>query len=124
VRAPQRRVLVSNDDSIHASGLHAFAAALAAAGHDVMVVAPDKDMTASGPSTGGRDADRTVHYEQVELTGLAGIPAYVVAGPPALGVVTACRSGFGAPPDVVAVGVNAGLNTGGCVCTRGPLAPR
>src|SRR3546814_16209914 len=43
------RVLVSNDDGVDAPGIQALARGLRAAGHEVLIVAPDRDR--SGAST-------------------------------------------------------------------------
>ena len=49
------RLLVTNDDGIHGPGLHALAGALADAGHEVVVVAPDYDASGTGASIGRFD---------------------------------------------------------------------
>ena len=46
------RVLVSNDDGVDAPGIRALAKGLREAGHEVLVVAPDRDR--SGASKIGR----------------------------------------------------------------------
>ena len=44
------RVLVSNDDGVDAPGIRALAAGLREAGHEVMVVAPDRDRSGASNS--------------------------------------------------------------------------
>ena len=40
------RLLLTNDDGIESEGLHVLAAAMADAGHDVVIAAPDSDTAA------------------------------------------------------------------------------
>ena len=42
------RILVSNDDGVHAPGVRCLANALADAGHEVFVGAPDRERSATG----------------------------------------------------------------------------
>ena len=44
------RVLVSNDDGVDAPGIRILADGLRAAGHDVLVVAPDRDRSGASNS--------------------------------------------------------------------------
>ncbi|MCE4513442.1 5'/3'-nucleotidase SurE, partial [Xanthomonas hortorum] len=44
------RVLVSNDDGVDAPGIQILAEALRRAGHEVMVVAPDRDRSGASNS--------------------------------------------------------------------------
>ena len=44
------RVLVSNDDGVDAPGIHALAQGLRDAGHEVYVVAPDRDRSGASNS--------------------------------------------------------------------------
>ena len=44
------RVLVSNDDGVDAPGIHALAHGLREAGHQVLVVAPDRDRSGASNS--------------------------------------------------------------------------
>jgi 5'-nucleotidase len=106
------RVLVTNDDGVHAPGLHALAAALVGAGWDVVVAAPQEDMSGSGAAIGRLHADQHIDVQSVEIPGLQGVPAFAVAGPPALAVMAARLGGFGEPPTLVASGINPGPNTG------------
>jgi 5'-nucleotidase len=106
------RLLVTNDDGVASPGLHALAGALVADGHDVVVVAPDRDMSGAGAAIGQLHADDHIDATSVELPGLAGVPAYAVDGPPALCVLAARLGGFGDAPDMVVSGINPGPNTG------------
>src|ERR1700730_17585135 len=45
------RILVSNDDGVDAAGIRMLAAVLREAGHEVTVVAPDRDRSGASAST-------------------------------------------------------------------------
>lgn len=106
------RVLVTNDDGVAAPGILPLAVALAAAGHDLVVAAPQTDMSGSGAALGRLHVDEHIDVETYELPGLAGVPTFGVDGPPALAVLAARLGGFGAPPELVVSGINPGANTG------------
>ncbi|MCB1005478.1 MAG: 5'/3'-nucleotidase SurE [Acidimicrobiales bacterium] len=106
------RVLVTNDDGVAAPGIHHLASALAAAGHDLVVAAPQVDMSGSGAALGRLHVDEHIDVETCELPGLVGVPTFGVLGPPALAVLAARLGGFGAPPELVVSGINPGANTG------------
>jgi len=115
------RVLVTNDDGVHAPGLHALALALDAEAHDLLIVAPGEDHSGMGAAIGPLHISGRVGYEQLELDGLRHVPTYAVQGPPALAVLTACLGGFGHPPAIVVSGINAGANTGGAILHSGTV---
>jgi 5'-nucleotidase len=106
------RILVTNDDGLHAPGLSALAAALVHAGHDVVAVAPEGDRSGSGAAIGNLGDGAFLRYRPMPLAGLDGIESIELDAPPALCVIAACLGAFGDPPDVVASGINPGLNTG------------
>lgn len=115
------KILVTNDDGVASPGLHALAAAVAAAGHDTMVVAPASDMSGAGASIGRIHADEHLEAERVELPGAEQVPAYALDGPPGLCVLAARLGGFGDAPDVVVSGINPGCNTGRSVLHSGTV---
>ena len=95
------KILLTNDDGFDANGLQVMQAALAAAGHQVTVVAPATNMSATGMSmTSG-----VIKFERKS----EGV--WAVYGTPAdsavIGVVHILRD---APPDLVVSGTNAGQN--------------
>jgi 5'-nucleotidase len=106
------RILVTNDDGIDAPGIHALARAMVSTGHDVVVAAPQRDMTGYGAAMGEMHADATIDVIEVEVEGLEGIRCVGVDGPPALAVMAARLGGFGPPIDLVVSGINPGPNTG------------
>ncbi len=111
-----RRILLSNDDGIHAPGLQALAESLAGLG-EIVIVAPDRDRSGTGHAITVRE---DLHVERLELAGRW--RAYAVSGTPAdcvkLGVLELLES----PPDLVVSGINAGANLGIDVFYSGTVA--
>lgn len=106
------RILVTNDDGVFAPGLAVLAAAMAELGHDVVVVAPDREMSGSSSAMGGFAHANHIAYESVSLAELPGIAAYALDGPPAACVIAGALGAFGPPPDLVVAGINPGNNCG------------
>jgi len=106
------RVLVTNDDGVTAPGIHALAIAVADRGHDVFVVAPQDDRSGTGAAIGSLHLDEHIDVAEAEVPGRPDIPAYGLAGTPALAVMASRLGAFGEPPDLVVSGINPGLNTG------------
>jgi 5'-nucleotidase len=115
-------VLVTNDDGVFAPGIAAVASALVAAGHDVTVAAPTVDWSGMGAALGPVHVSGRVTFERVSIPELpAGTDVVAVDGPPALAVVCGCLGGFGARPDAVVSGINAGANVGHAVLHSGTV---
>ena len=95
--------------------------ALVDSGLDVVVAAPDRDMSGSGAAIGHIHMDEHIDAKPVDLPGLAGVPAYAVDGPPGLCVLAARLGGFGPTPDLVVSGINPGCNTGRAVLHSGTV---
>ena len=115
------RILVTNDDGIDSPGLRPLAAAVASTGHEVVVAAPQRDMSGQGAAIGRLHVDRHIDVEERELPGLAGVRAHAVDGPPALCVIAGNLGAFGPRPDVIVSGINPGPNTGGAVLHSGTV---
>lgn len=115
------RLLVTNDDGIEAPGIHALAAALADAGHEIVVAAPMHEASGSGAAIGIMSADAELVVAPTEIPGHPDIEAYAIDGPPALAVMAARLGAFGAPPELVASGVNPGHNTGRAMLHSGTV---
>ena len=113
------RVLVTNDDGIESAGVIALAKALAK-DYEVLLVTPDEDMSGTGTGIGRFDATVGVDLRPVEVDGLEA-EAYTISGPPGLAVMSACLGAFGQVPDLVASGINAGINTGHSVIHSGTV---
>jgi 5'-nucleotidase len=116
------RVLVTNDDGVDAPGLHVLAAALVAAGHDVIVVAPTDDRSGAGASIGRlwetTGAPPVQRHEWPELPTLS---VHAIDAPPGAAVLAACLGAFGDPPDLIVSGINPGANTGHLVLHSGTV---
>lgn len=101
------RILVSNDDGVHAEGIDVLVAALAGdPAYEVTVYAPAIDQSGSG------DSDQCGTLSQTATTTLSGYPAVGVDGCPADAVTRglAHMNAAGAPPHLVVTGINAGQN--------------
>jgi len=101
-------ILVTNDDGIASNGLQTLAAVLAAAGHDVTVVAPAEQQSGKGGSinTGVFTTDfiAIVHVAPNQ---------WAVAGSPSDAVNAAFNIIMkDSPPDLVVSGLNEGQNLG------------
>jgi 5'-nucleotidase len=96
-------------------------AAMRELGHDVVIVAPNREMSGSSASMGPMAYADHVNYEQVALAEHPDVEAYAVDGPPAMCVIAAMLGGFGPPPDLVVSGVNPGLNCGRATLHSGTI---
>ena len=115
------RVLVTNDDGVDAVGIQKMAIALARDERfDVVVVAPDRDQSGAAASL-GPSWHAGVDTHRVELPEDPSIEAWALDGSPAMCVLAANLGGFGARPDLVISGINAGLNTGRAVLHSGTV---
>jgi 5'-nucleotidase len=100
------RILLTNDDGIHAVGIRDFHAALVAAGHTVHVVAPISEQSAVGHAITIAMPLRVKEFRENGFRGLG------VSGTPADCVKLALTTLLPEPPDVVVSGINAGPNVG------------
>lgn len=106
------RILITNDDGYRSAGIGVLAAAVAAAGHDVLVVSPVTDQSGCGAAIGQWHLDEHIEVEEVTLEHAPGVRAIALDGTPALAVFAANLGAFGDPPDLVVSGINPGMNTG------------
>lgn len=115
------RILITNDDGIESEGIHQLVRTLSRSGHELLVVAPASDWSGAGAALGNLDPQRPLDVRRVEIPGAEGVPAWGLAGPPALTVVASRLGAFGEPPDLVVSGINAGLNTGRSILHSGTV---
>jgi 5'-nucleotidase len=106
------KILVSNDDGIHAPGLSRLAAALEAVG-EVYVVAPDRERSAVGHAL---TLHRPLRVERL------GPRRFSVNGTPTDCVNLGILGMLPVRPDVVVAGVNAGSNLGDDVTYSGTVS--
>ncbi|HEY62985.1 MAG TPA: 5'/3'-nucleotidase SurE [Caldilineae bacterium] len=112
----RKRILVTNDDGVHAPGLLALVQALSAIG-EVTVFAPDHNWSAAGHT-------KTMHKPlRVFETQLAdGTPALVTTGTPSDCVGLALLGLVPERPDLVVSGINDGPNLGADITYSGTVA--
>jgi 5'-nucleotidase len=115
------RILVTNDDGVQAPGLRALARALVDAGHDVVVAAPDGERSGAGAAIGWLHRSGPISRQEVEWPELPGVPVHALGTQPAATVYAGGFGAFGPPPELVASGVNRGLNTGHLVLHSGTV---
>ncbi len=112
------RILIVNDDGIHAKGLRTLAARLNR-GHDVTVVAPESERSATSHSI---TIYRPLRVTKTQPSGLEAIPCYVVDGQPVdctkIGIVHI----MGGRVDLVVSGINHGANLGSDIMYSGTVA--
>ena len=103
------KLLVSNDDGIQAIGIRALADQLAAAGHEVTVVCPDRERSATGH---GLTLHQPIRATPVESVFHPSVRAWACSGTPADCVKLAFWALLDHKPDLVLSGINQGANLG------------
>jgi 5'-nucleotidase len=112
-------ILISNDDGIFALGMRTLASTLAAAGHQVTVVCPDRERSATGH---GLTMHKPIRAEMIESVFKDDIAAWSCSGTPADCVKLALGALMAAPPEVVVSGINHGANLGTDVVYSGTVS--
>jgi 5'-nucleotidase len=107
------RILIANDDGIYSPGIAALAEVAAKFG-EVLVVAPDVEMSSAGHAI---TASRPLSYKRTPLKGFVG---YRVNGTPADCVALGAHNRERV--DVVLSGINLGSNLGNAMWHSGTLA--
>jgi 5'-nucleotidase len=103
------RLLISNDDGVFALGIRTLANCLAEAGHDVTVVCPDRERSATGH---GLTLHQPIRAEIIESIFHPTIKAWACDGTPSDCVKLALWALLDSPPDLVLSGINQGANLG------------
>jgi 5'-nucleotidase len=107
------RILVTNDDGIHAPGLETMERIARAVSDDVWIVAPAEEHSGAGHSLSLADP---IRYREIEPK------RFEVAGTPTDCVVMAVRKIMPGNPDLVLSGVNRGQNIADDVTYSGTIA--
>src|SRR5688572_10920771 len=107
------RVLVSNDDGVDAPGIRVLAEGLRAAGHEVLVVAPDRDRSGASNSL---TLDAPVRVQRLDES------TWRVYGTPTDCVHVAITGMLEVEPDIVVSGINNTANLGDDVIYSGTVA--
>jgi 5'-nucleotidase len=107
------RILITNDDGIHAPGLAALERIAAAISDDVWVVAPEQDQSGLSHSLSLNDPLRlrTIAPKR-----------YALRGTPSDCVIMAVRKLLGGKPDLILSGVNSGSNVADDITYSGTIA--
>ena len=112
------RILISNDDGVHAAGLAALREAVEGLG-EVTVVAPDSPQSAAGHAI---TLKRPLTVREARIGPNRDLPALSVDGRPADCVRLAVSQLMPDRPDIVLSGINAGANVGVNVFYSGTVA--
>lgn len=107
------RVLVSNDDGVDAPGIRALASGLREAGHEVQIVAPDRDRSGASNSLTLDMPIRVIRQEPA---------VWRVYGTPTDCVHIALTGMLEVEPDIVVSGINNTANLGDDVIYSGTVA--
>jgi 5'-nucleotidase len=107
------RVLVSNDDGVDAPGIQALAEHLRGAGHEVTVVAPDRDRSGASNSL---TLDLPIRTKRIDAHTCS------VAGTPTDCVHLALTGMLDDDPDIVVSGINNAANLGDDVIYSGTVS--
>jgi 5'-nucleotidase len=110
------RILITNDDGVHADGIFALQQALKSIA-DVFVVAPERPRSAAGHAI---TLHKPLRLHKVRLRD--GSEAYGVSGTPADTVVLGAQEVMGGDVDLVVSGINHGPNLGWDVHYSGTVA--
>ncbi|MGD1929518.1 MAG: 5'/3'-nucleotidase SurE [Leptolyngbyaceae cyanobacterium] len=113
------KLLISNDDGVFATGIRTLADTLAAAGHQVAVVCPDRERSATGH---GLTLHKPIRAEAVEGVFHPAVAAWACSGTPADCVKLALGAILPEPPDMVLSGINHGANLGTDVLYSGTVS--
>lgn len=113
------KLLLSNDDGIFALGIKSLANGLAEAGHEVTVVCPDRERSATGH---GLTLHKPIRAEIIDSIFHPEIKAWACSGTPSDCVKLAIGALLDHPPDMVLSGINHGSNLGTDVLYSGTVS--
>lgn len=112
-------ILISNDDGIFALGVRTLANTLAQAGHQVTVVCPDRERSATGH---GLTLHQPIRAKEVDSIFDSSVVAWSCSGTPADCVKFALSAVLKTRPDLVYSGINHGPNLGTDVLYSGTVS--
>ncbi len=113
------KLLVCNDDGIFAKGIRALANTLAAAGHQVNVVCPDRERSATGHSL---TLHKPIRAEIIDSVFDPRVQAWACSGTPSDCVKLALAALLPERPDYVLSGINQGANLGTDILYSGTVS--
>jgi 5'-nucleotidase len=112
-------ILISNDDGVFALGVRTLADTLAQAGHQVTVVCPDRERSATGH---GLTLHQPIRAKEVDSLFNQKVTAWSCSGTPADCVKFALSAVLKTRPDFVFSGINHGPNLGTDVLYSGTVS--
>lgn len=110
------KILISNDDGIHAPGISALYHAVKELA-EVIVAAPATQMSAVGHAITISDPIKVN-----EITTVDGMRGYAIGGTPADAVKVAVQALMDTPPDLIISGINLGPNAGISILYSGTVS--
>ncbi|MBD1804860.1 MAG: 5'/3'-nucleotidase SurE [Symplocastrum torsivum CPER-KK1] len=113
------KLLISNDDGIFALGIRALADTLAEAGHEITVVCPDRERSATGH---GLTLHDPIRAEKIETIFHPTVRAWSCSGTPSDCVKLALGALMDSFPDLVLSGINHGSNLGTDILYSGTVS--
>lgn len=111
------RILISNDDGIHAVGIRTLAERLAFE-HEVYIIAPDRERSAAGHAL---TLHKPLRIDEVEM-GFDVAKAWETTGTPGDCVKIGISAILERPPDIIISGINHGPNLGADVLYSGTVS--
>ena len=113
------RILISNDDGVFAEGIRTLASIAASRGHEVNVVCPDQERSATGH---GLTLHSPIRAERADELFEKGVTAWGCNGTPADCVKLALNELLEKKPDLILSGINHGPNLGTDIFCSGTVA--
>lgn len=112
-------ILISNDDGIYAPGVRALAEALSKTEHQITVVCPDRERSATGHAL---TLQEPLRVDRITDIYPPSIEAWACSGTPSDTVKLALDALLGDRPDLVLSGINRGANLGTDVLYSGTVS--
>mgnify|MGYP006287674195 CR=1 FL=1 len=113
------KILLTNDDGIYAEGIQTLARVLDKEEHEIILIAPDRERSASGHSITIKDPLRA---KKVSFNYLTGVDCYKIDGTPADCVKLGIEKLVDFEPDLILSGINDGANLGYDVLYSGTVS--
>ncbi len=113
------KILISNDDGVFADGIRNLASKAVQRGHEVTVVCPDQERSATGH---GLTLQAPIRAEKADALFEEGVLAWGCSGTPADCVKLALNELLIEKPDLILSGINHGPNLGTDVFCSGTVA--
>ena len=113
------RILISNDDGVFAEGIRILATSAINRGHNVTVVCPDQERSATGH---GLTLQAPIRAERADELFAQGVTAWGCNGTPADCIKLALNELLKEKPDLILSGINHGPNLGTDIFCSGTVA--